>query len=195
MVSTLSNAGIVMGSGVHNKLIGQIGENLVAAKLGTLGYYASPYAGNVPGFDLTAVDSKTLSSFPIQVKCSTANTLVHSQIDRWIETSIDSTGKYSFGELLQLDHPNMLWIMVNLPHGQIENARYFICRESDIQKLAVERFIAFIKRHNYRRPNGGNSKQAILTLKELDRYEDNWSLIAPASKTVTTHDGRESNDL
>jgi len=42
MVSTLSNEGIVMGSsGVHNKLIGQIGENLVAAKLGTLGYYAS----------------------------------------------------------------------------------------------------------------------------------------------------------
>ena len=49
-----------MGSGVHNKLIGQIGENLVAAKLGTLGYYASPYAGNVPGFDLTAVDSKKI---------------------------------------------------------------------------------------------------------------------------------------
>lgn len=166
-----------MSSGAHNKLIGQIGENLVAAKLGTLGYYASPYAGNVPGFDLTAVDSKTLSSFPVQVKCSTGNTLVHSQIDRWIETHIDSTGKYSFGELTKLEHPNMLWLMVNLPNGQIENARYFICHEADIQTLAVERFLAFIKRHNYRRPNGGTSKQAILSVRELHQFEDNWLLI------------------
>lgn len=170
-----------MSSGAHNKLIGQIGENLVAAKLGTLGYYASPYAGNVPGFDLTAVDSKTLSSFPVQVKCSTGKTLVHSQIDRWVETNIDSTGKYAFGELTKLEHPNMLWIMVNLPKGQIESARYFICRAADIQKLVVERFLAFIERHQYRRPNGGNSKQAILSIRELHRFEDNWQLIAKKS--------------
>ncbi|RZQ55596.1 hypothetical protein CWI82_09460 [Pseudidiomarina tainanensis] len=182
-----------MSSGVHNKLIGQIGENLVAAKLGTLGYYASPYAGNVPGFDLTAVDSKTLSSFPVQVKCSTGNTLVHSQIDRWIETHIDSTGKYSFGNPVSIDHPDMLWIMVNLPKGQIENARYFICRESDIQKLVIERFRAFIQKHNHRRPNGGASKQAILTLKELGIYENNWSAIAPENNEALNNDRREAN--
>lgn len=182
-----------MSSGAHNKLIGQIGENLVAAKLGTLGCYASPYAGNVPGFDLTAVDSQTLSSFPVQVKCSTGNTLVHSQIDRWIETHIDSTGKYSFGERVPLDHPNMLWIMVNLPKGQIENARYFICREADIQKLVVERFVAFIQRHDYRRPNGGTSKQAILTIKELGIFEDKWSAIAQANSEALSNHGREAN--
>jgi hypothetical protein len=166
-----------MGSGIKNKLTGQIGENLIAAKLGTLGYYASPYAGNVPGFDLTAVHSETLVSFPVQVKCSTAKTLVHSQIDRWIETHIDDSGIFSFGDLIQPEHPKMLWIMVNLPDGQIEKARYFLCHESTIQKLVVERFFAFIKRHNYRRPNGGRSKQAILTVRELLEFEDNWVVL------------------
>ncbi|RUO59209.1 hypothetical protein [Pseudidiomarina marina] len=167
-----------MASGVHTRLVGQIGENLVAAKLGTLGYYACPYAGNVPGFDLTAVDSKTLRSFPIQVKCSTGNTLVHSQIDKWIDTKIDQTGKYSFGKLKEIEHPNMLWIIVNLPNAEIESAKYYICQHKDIQRLAVKRFMEFMERNSYRRPNGGTSTQAILTIRELEVFEDNWELLS-----------------
>jgi hypothetical protein len=30
----------------------QIGEHLVAAKLGRMGYFATPFAGNVPLFDI-----------------------------------------------------------------------------------------------------------------------------------------------
>lgn len=60
-----------MATGVGNKLTGQVGEHLVSAVLGTLGYYASPYSGNVPGFDVTAVHSDSLNSFPVQVKIST----------------------------------------------------------------------------------------------------------------------------
>ena len=54
-----------MTTGTRNKLTGQIGEHLVSAMLGTMGFYASPYSGNVPGFDITAVNSETLQSFPI----------------------------------------------------------------------------------------------------------------------------------
>ena len=77
-----------MASGVSNKLTGQIGEHLVSAVLGSLGYYASPYSGNVPGFDITAVHSQTLKSFPVQVKTSTRGALVQSTIDKWCEHSI-----------------------------------------------------------------------------------------------------------
>lgn len=61
----------IMSTGTSNKLTGQVGEHLVSAVLGTLGYYASPYSGNVPGFDVTAVHSESLKSFPVQVKAST----------------------------------------------------------------------------------------------------------------------------
>ena len=43
-----------MSTGIRNKLTGQIGEHLVSAILGTMGYYASPYSGNVPGFETMA---------------------------------------------------------------------------------------------------------------------------------------------
>ncbi|MGX5914804.1 hypothetical protein ACR0ST_08750 [Aliidiomarina sp. Khilg15.8] len=178
-----------MSSGAHNKLIGQVGEHLVAAKLGMLGFYASPYAGNVPGFDLTAVESKTLASFPVQVKCSTGGTLAHTLIDSWVETEIDPTGKYSFGSLKQLDHPDMLWVLVNIRQSKMEEARYFLCLESDIQRLAVERFMPFMQRHDFRRPKGGSSKQAILTTQELSDFEDNWELTRKIVNGLSQHPG------
>ena len=128
-------------------------------------------------FDLTAVQSETLVSFPVKVKCNTAKTLVHSQIDRWIETHVDDSGIFSFGDLIQPEHPKMFWIMVNLPDVQIEKARYYLFNESTIQKLIVERFLVFIERHNYRRPNGGCSRPAILTVRELLEFEDNWAVL------------------
>ena len=79
----------IMASGTSNKLTGQVGEHLVSAVLGTLGYYASPYSGNVPGFDVTAVHSESLKSFPVQVKASTKGALVQSTIDKWCNHSID----------------------------------------------------------------------------------------------------------
>ena len=56
-----------MRSGRSNKLVGQIGEFLVFAELGRRGYVATPFSGNVPDFDIIAVDARG-QSLPIQVK-------------------------------------------------------------------------------------------------------------------------------
>jgi hypothetical protein len=56
-----------MATGRDTQLTRQIGEHLVAAKLGRLGYIASPFAGNVPLFDLLAADLRGYS-IPVQVK-------------------------------------------------------------------------------------------------------------------------------
>lgn len=41
-----------MATGRSNQLTRQIGEHLVAAELGRQGFIATPFAGNVPNFDL-----------------------------------------------------------------------------------------------------------------------------------------------
>jgi hypothetical protein len=56
---------LATGRGIQ--LTRQIGEHLVAAKLGRHGYVASPFAGNVPMFDLMAADLRGYA-LPIQVK-------------------------------------------------------------------------------------------------------------------------------
>lgn len=166
-----------MATGIGNKLTGQIGEHLVSAMLGTMGYYASPYSGNVPGFDITAVNSETLQSFPIQVKTSNGGALVQSVINKWVEHRVDEENYQHLGEFLKLPNPNKIWIMVQIKNNELSSARYFICTESQIQEKIVERFRAFMEKHNYRRPGGGASPQSILNLKDLAEFENNWIIL------------------
>ena len=44
-----------MKTGYSTQLTQQIGEHLVVAKLGRMGIMATPFAGNVPDYDLLAV--------------------------------------------------------------------------------------------------------------------------------------------
>lgn len=166
-----------MASAVSNKLTGQVGEHLVSAVLGTLGYYASPYSGNVPGFDVTAVHSETLKSFPVQVKASTKGAMVQSTIDKWCNHSVDEDNRQTIGALKPLKHPSLVWVLVRLSDSGINRTRFFICTERDIQQKIVVRYSAFMEKHDYRRPGGGASPQAILNIKDVGEFEDNWKIL------------------
>ena len=101
-----------------NKITGQIAEHLVAAKLGTMGYSASPYSENVPGFELTAVNSDTLKSVTVQVKTSNGGAVIQSPIDKWVEFHIYDGGYQYLGNPLKLDHPFFeLLCSRHCPHG------------------------------------------------------------------------------
>jgi hypothetical protein len=166
-----------MTTGKRNKLTGQIGEHLVSAKLGTMGYYAAPYSGNVPGFDIIAVNSETLRTYPVQVKTSNGGALVHSVIHKWVEHHVDENNYQHLGKLLKLPNPDIIWIMVQIKDSEINSARYFVCTEAEIQNRMVERYKRFMEKHNYKRPGGGASPQAILSVKDMLYLEDNWEVL------------------
>ncbi len=56
-----------MATGRSTQLTRQIGEHLVAAELGRRGLIATPFAGNVPNFDLLVANEAGVA-IPIQVK-------------------------------------------------------------------------------------------------------------------------------
>jgi hypothetical protein len=56
-----------VATGQSTQLTRQIGEHLVAAKLGRLGLFATPFAGNVPDFDLIVANGEGKSTL-VQVK-------------------------------------------------------------------------------------------------------------------------------
>lgn len=58
-----------MSVGRNCKLVGQVGEYLVCAELGKRGLIATPFAGNVPTFDLLIAD-EACRTLPIKVKTS-----------------------------------------------------------------------------------------------------------------------------
>ncbi len=75
-----------MSSGRKNQLTRQIGEHLVVAKLGRLGYIATPFAGNVPHFDLLMANDIG-RAIPLQVKAINGPSWQFS-IDNFLEIAI-----------------------------------------------------------------------------------------------------------
>lgn len=56
-----------MATGRSTQLTRQIGEHLVASELGRMGFLATPFAGNVPSFDLLVANEAGVA-IPVQVK-------------------------------------------------------------------------------------------------------------------------------
>ena len=61
-----------MSRGRNNQLTGQVAEHLVVAELGRRGPAATGFSGNIPTFDVLAVD-ENCRVVPIQVKASTGD--------------------------------------------------------------------------------------------------------------------------
>ena len=71
-----------MKQGYSTQLTRQIGEHLVVAKLGRLCILATPFAGNIPDYDLLASDLSG-HSLPLQVK-----TVNYHRQRRWLESLV-----------------------------------------------------------------------------------------------------------
>lgn len=166
-----------MASGSSNKLTGQIGEHLVAAILGTKGFYASPYSGNVPGFDITAVNANTLESFPIQVKTSNGGSIIRTRIEKWVNFSIDKDNRQILGAPLPLDHPDLVWVAVLIKDADIKTSRFFVATEKEIQDVLIRHYQRFLDQHDGKRPRNHKTTQTMLTIDDLIDFEDNWSIL------------------
>lgn len=161
----------------NNKLTGQVGEHLVAAILGTKGYYASPYSGNVPGFDITAVNADTLKSFPIQVKTSNGGAIIRTNIEKWAEFSINDDKSQTVGEPLPLKHPDLIWLAVLIEDDDITTARFFITTDQQIQEKLIAHYQRYLAAHNNRRPRNYKTTQTMLRIHDLIEFEGNWSIL------------------
>jgi hypothetical protein len=170
-----------MAKSSKNKLTGQIGEQLVSAMLGTKGYYATPFSGNVPGFDLIATNSKTFKSIPVQVKTSKTDTLIHSRITHWVEVELTEDGKQILGKPAKLDYPDMVWIMVTIRDDDITTARFFIATAHQIQNTMIEEYRNFLAKNDGGRPRSPESLHCALFIKDLEQFENRWEVIKKLS--------------
>jgi hypothetical protein len=102
-----------MATGRQNKLTGQIAEHLVCAELGRRGFIATPFASNVPTFDVVAVDA-TCRTVPIQVKATRGNTWP-TDARSWMSLELDSeTGVQHYGGPRTLDAAELVYVCVVL---------------------------------------------------------------------------------
>jgi hypothetical protein len=156
-------------TGREMQLTRQIGEHLVAAELGRRGYIATPFAGNIPLYDLLAADKRG-HAIPIQVKAINGGSW-QFQADQFLEIEFsDKTGKQEIKGRIKLLNPELLCIFVLLKGKGSDE--FYIFRLRDLRNYCVRVY----------KPRGPGSKNpqslhCAVSPKDLRRFRDNWALL------------------
>jgi lysophospholipase L1-like esterase len=117
-----------MQNGLSNQLTRQIGEHLIAAKPGRMGCVASPFAGNVPLFDILAADARG-RSIPIQVKAINGPSWQY-QADTFLEIELIDDFQHVRGKKPLLN-PNLVCIYIYILLNPNERDEFYIFRLRD----------------------------------------------------------------
>lgn len=167
-----------MASGSRNQLTKQIGEYLVCAELARRGFYATPFAGNVPLFDVLASDD-TGRIVRIQVKATRSDNWP-TDARSWMEISLDGNRQVYRG-VRALPDPSLIYVCVAIAddkardHGQPD--RFFILRAADLQRICVDGYSRWMDGRGWARPRNPESYDCRYGIPDLTAYENNWRLL------------------
>ncbi len=166
-----------VASGLSTKLVGQVGEFLVCAELGRRGLIATPFAGNVPGYDVIATDVE-MNSVPIQVKTCSRGTWQFSG-DKLLRIEYDpGTGQQKVKGVRDKTHPELIYVFVSLGDGSEKKDRFFICTKREFLDVVRDHYAAYLEKKGGRRPRNPESRHTALLVSDLERFEDQWDIIS-----------------
>jgi len=161
-----------MPTGRNTQLTKQVGEYLVSAELCRRGYISTTFTGNVPDFDILAINEKH-KAIPIQVKTIQAAAW---QFDatRFINIEINGRVQKVTGKR-KVFYPNLVFILVKL-NGQGKD-EFFIMRYRDLQNWIFRTYKKYLKPRKGIRPKNPNSTHTAVLPHEIERFKENWQLI------------------
>ena len=163
-------------NGRSNKLTCQIGEFLVSAELGKRGLIATPFAGNVPKFDIIVADEHC-RTLPIQVKTSNSNNW-NSSADQWMDIELDDKEKKQiFKGELKIDDPDLIYVCVTIDNTLKSKDRFFILKRKDVQDVCVKSYRKWMDKNNWKRPRNYKSLDNRYCIQDIEQHENNWDLI------------------
>ncbi len=166
-----------MSTGLQNKLTGQIAEHLVCAELGRRDLIATPFAGNVPSFDVIVADS-ACRTIPIQVKATRGNNWPTRALE-WMEIEFDpSTGRQNYRGPKDISNPSLIYVCVVLGDlSQGTQDRFFILTKSDVQAACIASYSYWMDKHDWCRPKKPESYDCRYTIEHIAGFEGKWELI------------------
>jgi len=153
-----------MKSGYSTQLTRQIGEHLVVAKLGRMGIIATPFAGNVPDYDLLASDLSG-HSMPIQVKAINGPSWQFS-VTSFLDIEFDGNNQIVKGKKVI---PNLICVFVLLRPDERDD--FYILTMADLQDHFLKAYKGGV------RPRNPKSTHCAIWPKELTAHRDKWELI------------------
>ena len=155
-----------MATGYSTQLTRQVGEHLVAAKLGRIGLFATPFAGNVPDFDLVVANGSGKSAL-IQVKAINGPSW---QFNAGTFLNIEMAGNEQVIKgKKRLGNPNLVCVFVFLRES--EGDEFYVFRLRDLQSEISKAYKGGV------RPKNPQSMHCAVWPKQLLKHRDNWPLV------------------
>lgn len=142
-----------MTTGRENQLTKQVGEYLVSAELCRREFVATTFTGNIPEFDILAVNGSN-ETIPLRVKTikqSTWQLNAGNYLD--IEIQDDTDLKQIIKGIKQLT-PNIIYVFVKLIGRGKDD--FYIIKIKDLQDIIFKGYSKYLDKHKGRRPK--NSK-------------------------------------
>jgi hypothetical protein len=166
-----------MGRGRNNQLTGQIAEHLVVAELGRRGLAATGFSGNIPTFDVLAVD-ENCRVVPIQVKASNGDNWP-SDARTWMDISVETeTLRQDFRGRSALATPDLIYVCVAIaPQGADRRDRFFVLTMAELQRVCIDAYSHWMVPKDWKRPRNPHSFDCRYDIEHLTPFEDKWDLI------------------
>jgi hypothetical protein len=157
--------------------VARTAEHLVTAELLRRGFIATPFAGNVPEFDLIVTDDD-LRTIPIQVKSKgSKGGCWHSNSKLWMEIDFKRDGRQVIKGKTKILYPNLIYILVEVGENHSED-RFFLMKKGDVQDLHYQKHLEWNLAHGQRRPRNPRATHCGLWTKDILEFENNWQIIS-----------------
>lgn len=169
-----------MASGRGMMLTKQIGEYLVACELARRGLVVATFSGNVPDFDIIAINAKG-EAFPVQVKAIRGGSWQFS-VDKFVEIKFDGK-KQIIGKPKPQNIANLVCVFV-IAGEQYGTDQFYVLEWKKVQEIVITNHARWLALHGGVRPKKHDSLHCAIRKSDLEGYQDRWSVITEGIKTV-----------
>ena len=160
-----------MASGRQVQLTKQVGEYLVAAELSRQGFLTATFAGNVPHYDIVATGGSGRTAL-VQVK-AIAGPSWQFDIRAFADVRCHA-GSQTIGPPTAPPAGDLICVFVRLQtYGE---DRFYVLSWRELQRVLINGYRGYLKRHGGRRPRRAESFHAALREPHIEPFLDNWSL-------------------
>ena len=164
-----------MATGRSNYLTKQAGEYIVAAELSRRGFIATTFTGNVPSYDIVAVDEVGGHAL-VQVKAIAAASW-QLNVGHFADIEFEGRKQIIRGQLDD-PYPDLICVMVRIAppdSGRID--QFFILTWRELGRIVIAGHERFLAKHGGIRPRSPESLHAAVQMDALTRWEGRWDVI------------------
>ncbi len=163
-----------MATGREMHLAKAIGEYLVCAELSRRGFIATSFTGNVPYFDILAVNDKYKTT-PIKVKTIRGGSW---QFDaaKFLDITITPSGIQKINGKKRLPYSKLICIYIKLADSR-GGDEFYIFKQAQLQNIIFKNQSKWLGEHGGRRPRNPESTHAAVSPIDLVKFRDNWRIL------------------